>query len=174
MKPRPWFAELIAFNQAVLEQGLSLALQFGPQHEAFAARLGPHLRHVIEHYEALLSGSDPQLVDYDHRARDRQLETDPQLAVWRIERLIEALQTLVTSSREAGEIVTVGVRMGLAGEAFGLMPSTLARELHFVASHAIHHYAVLRDSLLQQGITLPAGFGKAPETVRFERQAPSA
>ena len=35
---------------------------------------GPHRRHLIEHYEALLRPAHSGVVDYDTRPRDRELE----------------------------------------------------------------------------------------------------
>ena len=42
-----------------------------------ARTVGPHLRHVLDHYSALLAGLPDFRVDYDARARDSHLESDP-------------------------------------------------------------------------------------------------
>ncbi len=53
------------------------------------------------------------------------------------------------------------------------LESTIGRELGFVAHHAIHHMAMVKIIALQTlGIEedeLPLNFGKAPSTVRFEK-----
>ena len=167
MKSRPSFADLIRFNIAVVDQGLALARRYLERSDAFFAHVGPHLRHIIEHYEALLDREPGSLVDYDHRARDRSVERSPQLACARLTALTDKLRGL--QSRSATEALSVGFAIGTDGADFFLSPSTLARELNFVASHAIHHYAIIRPLIEAAGITLPKEFGKAPETVRYER-----
>jgi hypothetical protein len=42
--------------------------------------------------------------------------------------------------------------------------STLGRELAFVASHTIHHFAIVALLLRDMGIGVPARFGYAPST----------
>lgn len=167
MKSRPSFAELIAFNIAVIAQGQRLAQHYVAQTEAFRHQVGPHLRHIIEHYEALLNRRAGELVDYDHRARDRSVEQSPVIAARRLDEIVAGLRTL--GDHHADEAVSVGFAIGIGGTGFHLSPSTLARELNFVASHAIHHYALIRPIASAAGVPLPAEFGKAPETVRYEK-----
>ena len=167
MKSRPSFAELIAFNIAVIGQGRALALHYLSRAPAFAAHVGPHLRHIIEHYDALLDRAPDALVDYDHRPRDRGVERDPEQALLRLQAIDGRLRALET--RAPDERLSVGFSIGIDGAEFHLSPSTLARELNFVASHAIHHYAIIRPLAAASGLQLPAEFGKAPETVRYEK-----
>jgi hypothetical protein len=167
MKSRPSFAELIAFNVAVVGQAQQLARHYFEHADAFRTQVGPHLRHIIEHYEALLSRRTGELVDYDHRARDREVEQSPVVAARRLDAIVDALHALQT--HRADEAVSVGFSIGIDGAEFHLSPSTLARELNFVASHAIHHYAIIRPLAAASGLQLPAEFGKAPETVRYEK-----
>jgi hypothetical protein len=42
--------------------------------------------------------------------------------------------------------------------------STLARELRALASHTIHHYALVAVVLRLRGVAVPAHFGVAPST----------
>ncbi len=167
MKPRPSFAEVIAYNVAVIPQGECLAQHYCAIPGAFAAQVGPHLRHIIEHYEALLDRQADALVDYDHRARDRSVERSPQVAAQRLAGIGEKLEAL--NGRRPDEAVSVGFSIGLEGADFHVSPSSLVRELNFVASHAIHHYALIRPIATTAGIELPEIFGKAPETVRYEK-----
>lgn len=167
MNARPAFDALVRFNIEVLAQARAVAQAYAGRTHAYAEQIGPHLRHIVEHYESLLeSGSG--LVDYDHRAHDRGLETSPEQTVARLATLEARLEAL--PSHAAAESLTVGFVTGLAGEDFVLSPSTLARELNFVASHAIHHFAIIRPRLAAAGIAVPEFFGKAPETVRHERR----
>ncbi|NGY05455.1 hypothetical protein [Solimonas terrae] len=167
MKSRPSFADLIAFNVAVIAQGQRLARHYFEHGDAFRTQVGPHLRHIIEHYEALLNRRAGELVDYDHRARDRSVEQSPIVAARRLDGIVDGLQAL--RGHQADEAVSVGFSIGVDGAEFHLSPSSLARELNFVASHAIHHYAIIRPLALAAGVELPTEFGKAPETVRHEK-----
>lgn len=161
---------LLDYNDAVLEQAQTLAEGFMRLSGAdYASVVGPHLRHVIEHFDALLIGRTGCEVDYDQRPRDAALQASPALAVQRIERLRAALRELDEEQVEAAVIVfTLG---GLQGEWSLANSSTLGRELVFAASHAVHHFALLREQACKQGLTLSAQFGKAPATLAAERAA---
>ena len=72
---------LLDFNVYVLDQALALiALHQVPSAPSYANPVGAHLRHVIEHYWALVRPACPGIVDYDARARNRELEQSPDLA----------------------------------------------------------------------------------------------
>jgi hypothetical protein len=84
---------------------------------------------------------------------------------------LQALQQCLHLWHDAALTLPLQVRGlgGLAGE-FGFeVPSTLGRELAFLASHAVHHFALLKAHCLQQGIPLGEDFGKAPATVAHAR-----
>lgn len=159
---------LVRFNDQVLDQALGLvAAHRTPGAPSYAYPVGAHLRHVIEHHEALLFPAVPGVVDYDARARDGELERDPVVAEHRLRRLRESL------TQGAGAPLTTAVQVhgqgGLAGEFQLTVPSTFGRELVFVASHAIHHFALLQAHCRQHGIPTGEAFGKAPGTVAHER-----
>lgn len=172
--PDPQAEALLRFNRDVLDQALALAAA----HEAagappYARPAGAHLRHVIEHYEALLIPAQRGEVDYDRRARDASLENCPRAARQRLHALQLCLQ------RWHGEDLQRPVRVrgqaGLAGEFGFVVGSSLGRELVFLASHAVHHFALLKPHCQQHGMAIAADFGKAPATVAHERASrPSA
>ena len=73
-------ARLLRFNRDVLAQALALAAAHElPGAPPYLRPVGVHLRHVIEHYEALLYPAEAGVVDYDSRPRDALLEQDPSL-----------------------------------------------------------------------------------------------
>lgn len=155
---------LLQFNRQVIDQALALVAAFEvPGAPAYEQYTGPHLRHVIEHYEALLLRDADSAVNYDRRPRDRELECNSQLAR---ARLIALKQRLIGWSDDALEhSLSVGVQVGPAGEFDVVIPSTIGRELVFVASHATHHYALLRVYCAQHGISTDPNLGRAPSTV---------
>lgn len=168
--PDPHSQRLLQFNVDVLEQAVGLVAWFGQGGGPdYSTPVGAHLRHVIEHYEALLAPSDPGFVDYDQRPRDRELERQPVVALNRL----KALQGLLRRTTDARLNAPLQVRGlgGLAGEFGFAVTSSIGRELVFVATHAIHHYALLKTHGERHGIPLDPGFGRAPATVAHERTA---
>jgi hypothetical protein len=164
----PQAERLLHFNRQVVAQALALVAA----HElagapAYARPVGAHLRHVVEHFEALLLPGLPGVVDYDLRPRDAQLENSPQVARQRLLRLQTLLTRLCVSALHSP--VQVRGRGGLGGEFAFEVSSSMARELVFVASHAVHHYAVLQPHCVQHGICVGDTFGRAPATVAHER-----
>lgn len=156
------------FNRQVIDQALDLvAAHQLPGAPDYACPVGTHLRHVIEHFEALLFPAVPGVVDYDARGRDAELERSPVLAQRRLHVLREAL------SQGGAAALTTAVQVhgqaGLGGEFRFTVPSTIGRELVFVASHAIHHFALLQAHCKQHGVSTGETFGKAPGTVAHER-----
>lgn len=160
--------DVLQFNQQVLAQALALiGAHRQPQSPPFAQPVGAHLRHVIEHYEALLQPGVANVVDYDRRPRDRSVEHNPDVAQARV----QALQRRVTMLLDTPLDAPLQVRglCGLTGEFAFATASTLGRELAFVGSHAIHHFALLQGHCKQHGITLGDEFGRAPSTVAHDR-----
>lgn len=155
---------LLRFNDDVLAQGEALAQAYeGRDHTAYDASIGPHLRHIIEHYEALVLRPFPAEVDYDERVRDRALERSPALARERIAALRAALRGWADADLEDPLLVfTLG---GVQGQWPMVSASTISRELVFLASHAVHHYALLRGQCEHDGVAVGPHFGIAPATV---------
>lgn len=168
MHARDPLGQAVGYAIDMLRQGAVIADVAGRAGLPFEDVIGPHLRHVVEHYETLLAGLEHGVVDYDNRDRDRRLECDPALAQARCETLAAAyLQRL---DQPWPESVVVAFDGGVAGDERFVSPSTPLRELLFVAGHAVHHYALLRLVLEQQRVMLPAWTGKAPSTIRHERE----
>jgi len=170
MKNRPDLAKLIDYNVDVLGQALQvLAAHAAAPGSDYTSHTGPHLRHVIEHYEAFTQHVASHSVDYDSRARDRAPERDMEVARTRIVSLQQQLKALDLA--DLTEPLAVHMRGGLGGEENFVSFSSVARELLFVASHAVHHYALIQLHCKAQGISLGDDFGKAPATVRHARSA---
>lgn len=170
MKNRPDIQKLLDYNVDVLDQALKvLDAHLAHPDSDYSRHSGPHLRHVIEHYEAFTQQVASHLVDYDSRARDRAPEGDLTIARARIVAIQQQLATLDTSPLT--KPIAVHQRGGLGGEENFVSFSSLARELLFIASHAVHHYALIQLHCKAQGICLGDDFGKAPATARHARQS---
>lgn len=144
----------------------------------YAQAVGPHLRHIIEHYQALmasLSQRPPTCVDYDARQRAVDVQSrseatrvclDNLLTEWAI---LEADVALTLHMP-----LTTRLQSGVLGEYAIEVPTTLGRELLFLSSHTVHHFALLGHYCKAAGVDLGPDFGKAPSTLAFERQSASA
>jgi len=124
--------------------------------------LGGHVRHCLDHFEALCTGAITGVVDYDDRQRGTAVETDRIAAMSAIQRLrlqIEALDESVLAS-------TVRVPSIIAGDGTSIETrSSLGRELAFVVSHTVHHNALVAAMCRTLGISIPDRFGYAPATI---------
>jgi hypothetical protein len=159
--------QLVSYNQLLLDQALAVVVAhtrlLAPP---YAGLVGAHLRHVIEHHEALMHGLALGVVDYDGRPRDRELEVSQRVAGQRLLRLRESLSRLTHDAlHRPMQVLGQG---GIAGDFHFSVASCVGRELVFLASHTVHHFALLSAHLHKQGIALPAHFGKAPGTVANE------
>ncbi len=169
MRPNPFApAGVLATNLRLLEQGealigrLPLAAFAGPHKP-----VGPHFRHVLEHYSRFLAGLDAHRIDYDARAREARLEVEPEAARARIRELIAGLARL--DGADIGAAAEVRLECGQGDEAEQWSRSTLRRELQFLLSHTVHHYALIGLLLERHGIDPGADFGVAPSTLEHWR-----
>ena len=147
------------------------------QHKApvgfnYSQAVGPHFRHVLEHYAALLHtlAQDSFCVDYDTRARNESLQNIPARTLEKIQALIDQFKVLAAQKTvRPHQSLKTRLRSGLSGEETFTVESSLARELLFVASHTVHHFALVGHYCKQAGVEVGSDFGKAPSTIAFER-----
>lgn len=174
MQARALLPRVVRYNVAILRQAIDVIrwCQEAGTAARFDDAIGPHLRHVLEHYEELLDGLDRRVLEYDRRRRDRRVEQEAGFARTRFDLVIERLEALEEAPPASDELAVM-LCGGLEGEECFVAKSSLARELLFVASHAVHHYAILKPMLAQRGYPVGADFGKAPATIHFEREAGS-
>ena len=142
-------------DDAVFTRGNSATLSSG---------FGPHLRHCLDHYEQFLAGFPAGHIDYDARERDRRTETDRAFALQRIRPAIGGLGKI--SAEDADRPLEIKMDSGGAQE---WTKSTAARELQFLASHTVHHFALIAFILRSQRIDTGPEFGIAPSTLRHQK-----
>lgn len=134
----------------------------------FAGSAGAHMRHVIDHYLALMQGHDNGLVDYNTRHRFSDVETDPEVALAAWDEIAQWLENVcVGQTNKPLQIVS---EMSIQHTEFATVDTTFDRELVFVSSHAIHHFSLLAVIRSLQGQDSPEHFGVAPATVTYLRQ----
>jgi len=133
----------------------------------FRGGVGSQFRHYIDFYGCFLAGLASGSIDYTTRERDPRLEREREYAMRRIREIIAALEGLRPQALEREVRVKsepTGSRDDRAGE---WCRSTVHRELQFLASHTVHHHALILSLLVRQefvvGPELEA-FGVAPST----------
>ncbi len=172
------YVALLAYCRDVLAQSADVVHQHVHFSSPFSAHIGPHVRHIIEHFDALqkaLSDSgQPRVLDYDARERDTRIETEPAFALSRLLDLQQWLAGPDWCDASFNVPLAVHLRVGLQGEHNIASQSTVGRELTFLSSHAVHHFAILQGYARQEGLSFGPGLGKAPATVAFESRAVTA
>ncbi|WP_339723042.1 hypothetical protein [uncultured Paraglaciecola sp.] len=134
----------------------------------FISSAGTHMRHILDHYLALKEGLNQGLVNYNKRNRYASVETCPQTALLEWQKVESWLKQV--SQLDADMPLTVACETSISTSQNTHTQSTLARELVFVSSHAIHHFSLLAviNSLL--GNKDEVNFGIAPVTASYIRQ----
>jgi hypothetical protein len=156
----------------ILCQGVNLlgeiddCLYTKPESGAFVdgGAVGGHFRHCLEFVNCFLAGVENGKIDYDRRERNQQIETMRECALAEYTRTIEALENFAPEAVENSLLVKPE---DAAGDADFWCASSIERELEFLQSHTIHHYALVAFKLRAFGFPVAAEFGVAPSTLRF-------
>jgi len=115
--------------------------------------IGQHIRHVIDHYLALENGFENGFIDYNQRNREANIEVSVVAARETIQAVQAWLATL--NSNDLQKIVEVRSEISVSEKINEDCTSTLAREIMFVSSHAIHHYSLIGVICSLQGQSVP-------------------
>lgn len=126
-----------------------------------AGSIGAHFRHNVDFVNNFLRGIESGKIDYNNRERDIRIETDREYALVRTAEVIERLSSLSNETLASGTMV----RSEIDENAFHR--SSVARELEFLHSHTIHHYAIVAETLRSASVDVDFGFGIAPSTLKF-------
>ncbi len=165
--------DLISANTHLLNQAERLLTVMADHDYAdpvgilFGSTLGQHLRHCLDHYSSFLNGLSGASIDYDHRERVESLECSTGCALEEIGRLkaeLEKAKSLDVTTR-------VSVKMDCGGGDQERHTSTLGRELQFLVSHTVHHFAMINGMCRERGLSTEDGFGIAPSTLRHRQLA---
>lgn len=161
-------------NAALLRQGIIAMSQMAERQYRTTPRedaspVGAHFRHVLEHYQAFLQGLEEGRIDYDARPRDPRIEEDPEIAVAVAEEIAVRLDLMEERPRWGQVFINAASEAGLM-DAHDWAASTVARELGFLLSHTIHHYALIRLLAADHGVRLDTDFGVAPSTLQHRER----
>ena len=162
-------ASLTALDRALEEVAAVIA---GLSPDVYRARplpdvsgsIGEHVRHCLDHIDALVSADRSSDLSYECRRRGTAVETEPAAAL----RAIQLLRINIAVGRwsaGAHEPIFVSATMSRDGKVVTGM-STIAREMAFVLNHTIHHQATIALLASLQGCGVPDDFGYAHSTPR--------
>ena len=166
----PEMNNLFDANLHYLAQAEALLAQlddelFGrPSASFYNSTIGGHLRHCLDHYDSFLNGLGDAKVDYDERMRLPALETETASSAAKTREICQRLREAATHSAPVGLLV----KMDCGLEKSDWQPSTLGRELQFLVSHTVHHFAMIGGICRELGIEPQAHFGVAPSTIRHQ------
>lgn len=134
--------QLLKSNIRTLEEGAELigllkvdqyTQGFKP---AFQSTIGAHFRHILEHYLCFLAQLPDGVFCYDKRERDQLLECDSSYALKTIDDILSGLRL--------GSLPCEPVKYFIEDEQTnGLIETNVNRELLFLQSHTVHHYAII-------------------------------
>jgi len=127
------------------------------------ATIGQHTRHFIEFFQCLLQQSPHQVINYDRRERNKQIEEDPAFALQITREIAELLPA--APSRNP---LTLEADYYISTQRTVAVETNFERELLYNIEHTIHHLAIIKIGLKQVAphINLPGHFGIAPSTIR--------
>lgn len=156
-------------NLHLLEQGSSLLTQLDDQMYSSVpvgiskSSVGAHLRHCLDFYDNFLRGVESGKVDYDTRQRNELIEKDRFFAMAKIDEIAERLN----QARGFDGDLLVRLEGEQASSCLIWSRSSIQRELQFLLSHTVHHFALINFLLRLQGFQPSADFGVAPSTLKF-------
>jgi uncharacterized damage-inducible protein DinB len=159
---------LVAENISYLQQARELISKIDvdlfttPSKGIYSSSAGQHFRHILDHYSSFLS-CNGNTIDYDDRQRDSRLELEPDYTIQKIDELQEAFHRLGAESNMSD--VSLQIICNSENESV-ITYSTIERELQFLISHTVHHFAIIAMILDDSGFNLPETFGVAPSTLR--------
>ena len=134
-----------------------------------SSNVGGHVRHCLDHVEALLAGIEEGELSYDHRRRGTEVETSRDAALDVIRRQERQMLAFPPHSERRPLRLSAMVSSSLPPTE---VQTTVGRELAFVLSHTVHHNALIAVMALTLGVPVPDRFGYAPSTItHLERAA---
>ena len=130
----------------------------------------PHIRHCLDHLQALASflTGDQTRIDYENRRRGWCGETEPQPAVDELTQLANVFAKY-DGPCHCETAVTVHHIVD-PDRPPAQDTSTLSREVHFCLSHSVHHQALIALLAQSLGAEIAADFGYAPSTIASLRR----
>ncbi|MDF1576591.1 MAG: DinB family protein [Bacteroidales bacterium] len=130
----------------------------------YGASVGQHIRHILEFYLLMISGSIEGVISYDKRRRDLRIENETEYAGRVIRKITKSLDLL----SEEDPVLFEG---DFTADSSGMKSniSSVGRELAYCIEHSIHHQALIKAGLIGMGLPelTDEHFGVAYSTIRY-------
>ena len=156
---------LILRQQITLLQDLDDATYRCDVAAMMMSSVGAHVRHNLDHYQRFFVGLDTGVVDYDARQREKVLEIDRLAALTATRSICGRLAELTQVQGAANLRVCCNRDQGTQQAT-----SSVIRELDFLRSHTVHHYAIIAVLCRIQNVAVAQNFGVAPSTLRYRAE----
>jgi len=127
----------------------------------FAFTIGQQTRHILDHYLVFQEYFESDRLDYYLRKRSETLEKEKATALQTIAAIISLLES-ITENKTI--LVQSEGRIDTQNE---FIQSSLAREISFLATHTIHHLAILKIMINFIGKPCHEDTGVAPATLEY-------
>lgn len=137
----------------------------------FTSSVGEHLRHCLDHIDALLRAINSDQLCYDDRRRGTNVETSRSAALSAIDDLRTRARSVPLLDLNRPLILTA--LLSKSGPTLDVETS-LGRELLFVVSHTTHHNAIIGAMAKTLGASIPDDFGVAASTSAFREETQCA
>ncbi|MDG3085941.1 DinB family protein [Vibrio hannami] len=164
----------ISGNIEAIDQGLELFSVLSNENYVYKAKpyvdssMGEHLRHILDLYHAVINESETGVIDYDHRRRGAHVERERMVGIKELTEIKIWLTKL--SESELNRNVIILSEASISTQQVCEMTSTLQRELLFVGSHTIHHFALINVIAKHLKLDTDERFGYAPATATYLRK----
>ena len=142
----------------------------------YNSTVGGHLRHCLDHYESFTAGVRNGRIDYDARCRDQLVENKTCAARERINVIALSLEKLADAEVNPVVLVKMDCDISRDGVCSNKAEndlwhtSSVGRELQFLVSHTVHHFAMIRGICQRAGNELDPDFGMAVSTLRHRQE----
>lgn len=133
------------------------------QAEQAGQSIGQHVRHILEHYHCLWQAIDHHIdLDYELRPRQTELALSPAVALGDLTAHCHRMKSLKNNAL----LMHLNLNSVQPSQS-QTVATSLVRELAFLASHTIHHQAIIKLLATQMGYALPGEFGVHNSTLKY-------
>lgn len=130
----------------------------------YGASVGQHIRHILEFYLLMISGSIEGVISYDKRKRDLRIEIETEYAMAVVNKIIKSIDLL----SEEDPVMFEGDFTANFSDSRSIK-SSVGRELAYCIEHSIHHQALIKAGLIGMNMVelTDEYFGVAYSTIRY-------